>query len=481
MLRSYLLLLWMLPLLGLACSETSQSGTTVLPPGAAEADGASGTEDASVPGDDVGTPGDAVASLDGLGPGGEDSTGTAADDTATPDTATPDTATPDTATPDTAGPDTATPDTSGGGPARVDLLHLGMQAHDATGYTGTLELTLPEDAVSFEITTVGEPGRTYVVDGLQSPSGKYLVHEGWFKSAQNPGGSQLCLICPIRVSAMETAGGVLVPNAPDVAVEAGTYTFRVFAFHTAQAGPFSPPTVVPDAGEVAIHIAIKRHPGGPATSGRLNLNLFFTGSSSLTAASAPTSPRVQDALAHFDAIYAQAGVSIGTVTYSDIDPAFLVVDGIAGAGNDFEEVAALTADAPPGVNLIFVKSIVDSASGIGGFGVILGVAGGIPGPAGVQGTRRSAVIVATEKPQGIPSDPMPSTMAHEVGHYLGLFHSSEFGFGLNQLHDPIPDTPWNDATNLMYYDGSQDGTTLTPGQAGVILANPWIGDEEGNR
>ncbi len=173
--------------------------------------------------------------------------------------------------------------------------------------------------------------------------------------------------------------------------------------------------------------------------------------------------------------YAQVGVVLGDVRYFDLEGAPQAVESINGEDNDFEALASLTADAPPGVNLIFVREIVDTKNPLGGLGIILGVAGGIPGPAGLQGSGRSAVIVSLDEPPDQPGAPeveLGHTMAHEAGHYLGLFHSSEL-FG--QAHDPLDDTKLNDQDNLMYF--SSAGSTLSPDQGFVIRNNPWVRPE----
>lgn len=98
----------------------------------------------------------------------------------------------------------------------------------------------------------------------------------------------------------------------------------------------------------------------------------------------------------------------------------------------------MTADNPLGVNLVFVRELMDSSSPMDGFDVILRISGGIPGPSGIQGTGCFAIIIATDTPSEFPTannDPMGPTMAHETGHYLALFHSSELGLGTQQRHE----------------------------------------------
>ena len=85
-----------------------------------------------------------------------------------------------------------------------------------------------------------------------------------------------------------------------------------------------------------------------------------------------------------------------------------------------------------------------------------GISGGIPGPPR-PGTPRSGVAVSVEL-AGNDSDVLAHVMAHEGGHFLGLFHTVEF-FG---AEDPLPDTPTGgeSQTNLMHPSvGGETGLT----------------------
>ena len=74
-------------------------------------------------------------------------------------------------------------------------------------------------------------------------------------------------------------------------------------------------------------------------------------------------------------------------------------------------------------------------------------------------------------------------LAHEVGHYIGLFHTTEsFGGG----EDPLQDTPecprrdfpddCPDLNNLMFPLAGIDHTEVSMDQAFVIKANPLTKD-----
>ncbi|MCB9730159.1 MAG: hypothetical protein H6744_12700 [Deltaproteobacteria bacterium] len=431
---------------------------------------------------DPGTTADATGDLGAPDVATTDTAG-GADSQPGPDAAGPDTpGTPDGATPDsaadgsTAGPDvpadTGAPQTSG-----PQLTELGtIELDPSTGLSAPLTLTLPSDAVSLAITALGATGIGLSVEDLRAPDSQVLMPLNWTKSPQN-GGGQVCVTCLNRASSAQAASATMVPMAPTLSVApGGTYTFRVFGYTTTGSGFFQ--TQVPYGGPIQVGVTWKEAPGAALPpDGVIDLNLHFTGSDGLNAGGAPFDTRIKKALADFEAAYAQAGIRIGRITYRDIDPIYQVVDGYLGPDNDFEAAARQTAGSPPGINLIFVREILDTASSAGAFGFILGISGGIPGPIGYTGNGRSAVIIDGSPPAGTGDSTVGLTMAHEVGHFLGLFHSSEFP-SFNQLHDPIPDTPENDTSNLMYFEGGSAGAKLSPQQSAVMRGNPWIRNVE---
>ncbi len=105
-----------------------------------------------------------------------------------------------------------------------------------------------------------------------------------------------------------------------------------------------------------------------------------------------------------------------------------------GRGADYQAIAASTP--LRSVNVVIVAEMVDGEG-------IYGMAGGIPGP--LVPSDRSAVVVSAitnSGPDLIFNEKetvlYAETMAHEVGHFLGLFHPVEVSY---DAWDALPDTP----------------------------------------
>jgi hypothetical protein len=210
-------------------------------------------------------------------------------------------------------------------------------------------------------------------------------------------------------------------------------------------------------GEVRVEVVYRTR---AVEAGRLHLHLHFTGAGDLSAATAPTAPLVVGALDALAGIYAQANVELGTVTYHDVDPAFRTIDGIDGSGDKLERMFQLSEGKGPGLHFFFVDRFEGGFPGA----TVAGIAGGLPGPPLAPGTLSSGVAVALSAAMDDPAV-LAHVMAHEGGHWLGLFHTSEITGTLDQM----PDTPEGQAGNTyLMYPAVGGGTTISSGQAAVL-------------
>jgi hypothetical protein len=106
-----------------------------------------------------------------------------------------------------------------------------------------------------------------------------------------------------------------------------------------------------------------------------------------------------------------------------------------------------------------------------------GISGGIPGMALARGTTHSGVAVSLAM---FAQDPATTAvvMAHESGHFLGLYHTQEnrMMLGGAAIYDNIADTQDTEAgagANLMNYAAGTT-TSLSAGQGFVMRNNPLV-------
>lgn len=230
-----------------------------------------------------------------------------------------------------------------------------------------------------------------------------------------------------------------------------------------------------------------------ATTGtRLDLNLILVGLDDVDAASADDDVELGIAIDTLSDIFDTAGITIGTVRVSDAAPevsdAFSVID----SQDDMDALMATSVSPGPSdeellsVNL-FLVSVIDLPNS-----AAIGVSQGLPGPAGIHGTAASGVVLTSgflrsgnQTSATIGAELTGVVMAHEIGHWLGLFHTSELAGG---VQDPLEDTPacgdiaerlqnneldgCPDRANLMFPVADPLSRTLTADQASVLVANP---------
>lgn len=277
---------------------------------------------------------------------------------------------------------------------------------------------------------------------------------------------------------------MLIPNStPDrIALRNGRYTTRL-SLLGADAGSL----------DVQMSVRVKRAPGGDMTTGTLDLNIFLV-TPDLNASSAGANSRLQDAIEVLRDIYETTGISIGTINYVDVTSTersiYSVIDSADSAGSELDRMFELSAGQTNNALNIFLVHRIDAESGRES-GITLGIAGGIPGAGNVHGTNHSGVAVSFSEEllgSGFNSSRLiAQIMAHEMGHYLGLFHNSESGraCGSGEIPsssnpcapfaggDVLSDTTHADMTNLMYWS-EMDNFSLSAGQGFVMRRSPLV-------
>jgi hypothetical protein len=153
-----------------------------------------------------------------------------------------------------------------------------------------------------------------------------------------------------------------------------------------------------------------------------------------------------------ETIYARAGLCLGTVTFYDVPAwarnayATTISADKTGPCDNLNQMFLLS---QPGntLNFFLVSSISSSSQG---GNTVVGIDGTIPGPSSVGGTIHSgaAVSIASLSTNftscgsslnftGCGADEVAYITAHEGGHWLGLYHTTE---ALGDTFDPLSDT-----------------------------------------
>jgi len=340
-------------------------------------------------------------------------------------------------------------------PSVLENNPFGIQCEDASSGEALINYMVAQDTTSYMITPFSPANRNIAVREITLPSGQVLNLNNGPNSFQS-----------IPVQVFGTLNPTVIPAVPQFSanLESGAHTFRVLS----------------EAPEICWYQLEKSEPGNA-----IDVNIYLVGVPGVTAASAPNDANFSEVTAEFDKLYRAAGIAVRTIRYYDVSAEAaqrfgiirdegtlpLLLQESARPGDSMEEVLS--------VNLFFVRGF--------NLGGAIGISLGLPGPAGLHGMGYSGVIF-TSQYMGIQTrDGFGQTvdgnfftaqvLAHEVGHYLGLFHTSESN-GFN--FDPLLDTPTcsriaadcPDVTNLMFPFASALNVEISPDQTFVLKANP---------
>ena len=340
---------------------------------------------------------------------------------------------------------------------------------------GTTKLTVkvPAGSVSFALVLDGNGDADVLANRIEAPSGT-LAFDMNDSDSKNFSEQH---ILPYTV---------VVPNHPSVTMEAGKWELNLLATE--------------DVEVTATALIQTAEQDTQTLSARVILVL--SDDQDLDATSAAENPEFQALLNGIADVFSQAGIQFSVVETLGVDAdqatEYGVLDSIDGENSELAQLLRLGGDTDDRViNLFFVEDIAVGS----GRTRIAGVSGGTPGPPTFNGTGRSGVAINLSSFLADPTDIDTTiiTTAHEVAHFLGLFHTSEKNGGGEDSEgfDHLADTPQceigNDANgngllsveecsdadgfNLMFWTAASapiDNIRLTEDQGVVLRKNPMV-------
>ncbi len=332
---------------------------------------------------------------------------------------------------------------------RDDLTVLSYPAHVHDGLSDAVAVTIPDGTSAALVEIAGARGQFRLAE-LQTPSGRDVVESGGF----------------VTRDAREVDGLVdwLFPNSPSLTLEPGRHLVRFTALGADGRAV--------DDEDVTLRLYTR---AGASDGGRIKLDLLVAGG----AVDGDIDALAGQLAARVGAIYAQVWIAVADYTSAPLglDGASLTLDagrlGAAALGRLHSAIVAAGAR-DDALHLVLVRSLDGAGDGLAGYAL------GLPGPfAAARPTAAVLVATAPFAASGtIDAHALGVTCAHEIGHYLGLYHTSERD---GVLHDPIADTPecdggatCPDADNVMFWTGGGARRKLTAGQGAVMRLHPLV-------
>jgi len=323
---------------------------------------------------------------------------------------------------------------------------------------GTTADTIAPDTVTLNASQ-SSPGTTIdntaVPDQLKSPGG--LLYDDNNPNIPNDPSTETVFFG----SASPVTGSFTIPNTSRLLADSvnglqpGKWSFVVndLGYECSKASNCGPAASKKTTTTYDVRVILKG--GAPQTSGKVDAAFYLVGAENppgtvLTADKAPGDPRVQRMVSSLASLYSKAGICLGTVSFYDVPSwaraqyGLLSLDDPSACG-DLDQLFTLSV---PGnrLNFFLVAGFQQASGPI----QIAGIDGTIPGPSAFGGTVHSGAVVdgsdiasgacassALTPNSKCGPDELAYIIAHEGGHWMGLYHTTESS---GDFFDPIADT-----------------------------------------
>ena len=351
----------------------------------------------------------------------------------------------------------------------VQVRGAGLNTHPTSACL--VELSLPPRVeVRRQAVSVIEPGRLSCP--MQGQEALFIVQE---RCAH-----------PLRVSALDVAGQRVFDAEAGVSLNPLARSYSPFSFWVPSGdwrSEISPARLVLQTDSDSSYSYEVTELTSEMEGVLLDLDIFYVSLPGVEAQGERGPERVRLALEEVERTFLPAGIQIGDVRQHEVDgmlgDEYTIVDfDEPGVSVELPELFRLSAGiAAPSVPVFLVRS-VDFA---------LGLAGGIPGPLGMAGTSGSGIVLS----YGVLDTPreLGQAMAHELAHFLGLFHTTESAGSVREGFVDTPECPAEadtdgdgffsseecagaGAENLMFW--SPGGEQLSASQAELLRRAPIL-------